>query len=324
MRYSLSRFLISFFLIALTCHAEEASKTPVFSKELLQKAESGDAGAQLEIAACYGEGLGVDKNQKTAFEWVKKSADQGFPKANLVLARCYLFGWGVAWDEVKAKKIFQEAEAGNPRAQDDLGNFFSGKYGRTEKKDIPQALSWWEKAAAQGYAPSQNKLGRAYLVGLGVEKNSPKAFEFFQKSAEQKNSGAECELGYCYRDGKGVDKDINKAKEWFEKSANQGNPDGLASLGEFYEKGWADTPIDLAKATDLYQKAADKNHAWSQNRLGHFYWKGIGMSKNETKAFEYFKMSAENGNMYAQNTLGLFYYKAMDIVTGKQIGRAHV
>ena len=289
-------------------NAEEISQTPAFSKELLQKAESGDADAQLEIATCYGEGLGVERNKQTAFEWVKKSAAQGNRKAILTQARCYLFGLGVPWDEEKAQPIFQEAESGQARAQTDLGNYFSGKYGRTEKRDPQKALFWWEKAADQGYEWAQLNLAKAYVEGLGGTKDYQKAFTLFQKAADQGNSEAVLELGICHREGRGVSKDPVKAKKWFEKSAQQNNAVGLASLGEFYERGWGDTPVDFQKATVLYQKAADQNYAWAQERLGYLYSNGIGVEKDLAKAFAMFQKAADLGSPSAQLALGMLYY----------------
>ncbi|HKS67866.1 MAG TPA: SEL1-like repeat protein, partial [Candidatus Acidoferrales bacterium] len=53
--------------------------------------------------------------------------------------------------------LLAAAAAGNPQAQFDLGNYyFNARY---VTLDYAQALAWYRKSAAQGFAPAQDQLG---------------------------------------------------------------------------------------------------------------------------------------------------------------------
>ena len=54
------------------------------------------------------------------------------------------------------------------------------------------------------------------------KKGLDKVFEEYQKAAEQGNAAAQCKLGVCYDNGTGVEKDEQKAVEWYQKAAEQG------------------------------------------------------------------------------------------------------
>lgn len=60
----------------------------VYSAELQNKAEQGDAKAQYELGRCYNNAKGVEKNLEKAFYWFKKAAEQGLAKAQNNLGYC--------------------------------------------------------------------------------------------------------------------------------------------------------------------------------------------------------------------------------------------
>ena len=81
-----------------------------------------------------------------------------------------------------------------------------------------EAAEWFEKAANQGYAEAQYKLGVCYDKGLGVGQSYEKAAYWFKKAANQGYAYAQFYLGVCYEKGLGVKKDLQKAKFWKDKS----------------------------------------------------------------------------------------------------------
>lgn len=68
--------------------------------------------------------------------------------------------------EEKFAKLQKEAEAGDAKAQYDLGRMYEG--GEGVPKDAAKAVEWLQKAAAQGHADAQALLGRMYARGEGV------------------------------------------------------------------------------------------------------------------------------------------------------------
>lgn len=54
-------------------------------------------------------------------------------------------------------------------------------------------------------------------------KNYEDAIYWYQKAADQGYAEAQCRLGSCYDQGKGVTQDKIKAKSWYKKAADQGH-----------------------------------------------------------------------------------------------------
>lgn len=96
---------------------------------LRQKAESGDAKAQFDLAQAYWEGLGVPKDSAQGLEWLQKSANQGYAGAEVTLGIFYQNGVQVPKDPHQAAAWFRKAAkqfSNDPKhaqaAQSDLAN----------------------------------------------------------------------------------------------------------------------------------------------------------------------------------------------------------
>ena len=61
-------------------------------------------------------------------------------------------------------------------------------------QDYYEAAKWYRKAAEQGYASAQYRLGNCYYLGEGVTKNHTEAAKWYRKAAEQGNEWAEIML----------------------------------------------------------------------------------------------------------------------------------
>ena len=86
------------------------------------------------------------------------------------------------------EKLRRQAEAGDPKAQVQLGNAYY--VGTFVLKDYAEAARWFKKAAEQGYAGAQTRLGGMYENGLGVELDQDMAAYWYSKAAEQGYPGA--------------------------------------------------------------------------------------------------------------------------------------
>ena len=75
-------------------------------------AEQGHAIAQFNLALLYHSGLGVDLDEAKAVSWYKKSASNGYYKAQEYLAVGYREGWfGLPKDSKKASYWEKQLEA---------------------------------------------------------------------------------------------------------------------------------------------------------------------------------------------------------------------
>ena len=85
---------------------------------LKQKAESGDAAAQVELGHVYTAGKVVSQDLEIAREWYEKAAAQNEPVALMVLGAIYTAGRGVDVDLERAAQCYlQAAEIGKLEAQ---------------------------------------------------------------------------------------------------------------------------------------------------------------------------------------------------------------
>ena len=187
------------------------------------------------IATSNGTGTPIGEGQisnatATALKTLKETAEAGDAKAQYSLGYAYWNGEGVAKDTSKAMKWLRKAaEQGNMQAQEWLQVVYGGGYGIDGvKKDASEAAKWkreavesYRKAAEQGDAKAQYKLGRAYSDGEVVSKDDVEAVKWVRKAAEQGNADAQGWLGRCYKYGKGVARDYVEAYKWYSLANKQ-------------------------------------------------------------------------------------------------------
>jgi TPR repeat protein len=141
--------------------AQEASKlTQQDIPELAQKAEAGDAKAQLLLGHAYKYGYGTSKKETEAVKWYRAAADQGNADAEYCLGNAYLYGHGIGQDDKEAMKWFQHAaEQGQVNAEVNLGMLYykQRNYGEYEK--------WTRQAAEAGDHTAQANLSADYAKG---------------------------------------------------------------------------------------------------------------------------------------------------------------
>ena len=156
-----------------------------------------------------------------------------------------------------------------------------------QKQDYDHAKIYFEKAAEQGNADAQAKLGLMYYA---KEQDYSKAVEWFKKSAQQGNAIGQYGLGSMYSLGCGVPRDDKQAFEWVNKSAQQGLINAQETLGIFYLEGKGVEP-DYHKAFELLKKSAEQGRIDAQFRLGIMYRDGKGVTQNLSQARNYFNQA---------------------------------
>jgi hypothetical protein len=115
---------------------------------LKQRAEKGDADAQLSLGVMYDRGAGVPQDQVEAVRWYRKAAEQG-----------------------------------NAQGQYNLGLMY--RQGIGTPQDNAEALRWFRKAAEQGHSWAQSWLGDMYRDGIGVPQNYTEAARWYRRAAER-------------------------------------------------------------------------------------------------------------------------------------------
>lgn len=98
-----------------------------------------------------------------------------------------------------------------------------------------------------------------------------------------------------------------------------GDVNAQLHLADLYANGLG-VAKNETKAFEWAQKAATKGNADAQLYLAHMYSAGGGVAKDEAKAFEWMLKSAMAGNVEAQNNSGMWYLKG--IGTQKDLAKA--
>ena len=230
---------------------------------LVTKAKAGDATAQWKVGKCYFDGeKGVMIDNKEAFKWFQKSAEQDNPFAKFYLGRCYDEGFAVIVNYTKANAFYKEAVKGldtlalegNSDAQYLLGMCYDSGFGIEE--NISEAIKWYKAAAEHDNVEAQCELGFIYSEDGRVKKSYADAVKWYKSAAEQGNAGAQCNLGFCYEKGRGVTKSFNEAAKWYRLAAEQGLPDAQYNLAVCYENGNGVT-LSHTEAVKWYKISAD-------------------------------------------------------------------
>ena len=89
--------------------------------------------------------------------------------------------------------------------------------------ELQQALEWLKKAAQDGMAQAQYRLGKMLYQGDFVPKDVAQAIEWLRKAAIQGHPYAQYALGQFFLSGEDVPRDPQTASKWFREAANQGN-----------------------------------------------------------------------------------------------------
>jgi hypothetical protein len=163
-------------------------------------AEQGNGRAQLYVARLFEaekapakaltEG-GPYRYSRPAVAWYRKAADNGNAKAMNALAVHHGRGWKhLEKDPQRALELLEKAsEAGHGKASYNL-------YALTRNRGAEaESHRWLERAAQQGMAKAQNRLGMLYATGReGVDQDFGRAEKWLSRAAEQGHQPAKATL----------------------------------------------------------------------------------------------------------------------------------
>ena len=151
-------------------------------------AKLGDMNSQLNLALCYKNAQGVERDRAKAVEWLTKAADQGLDDAIFELALAYEMGEGVARNSKKAFALYKKAaELGHGTAAYNLSICY--KYGDGTSINNKKSLYWLTEAGKHGLVKAQCKLGE-YYSARGRNNNIANAKYWYKKAAEQGDEDA--------------------------------------------------------------------------------------------------------------------------------------
>jgi uncharacterized protein len=173
------------------------------------------------------------------------------------------------------------------------------------------AMSWYERAAASGYAIAMLDLGFAYFNGtsLGiVEPDIIKSAMWLQRCADVGNTICESTLGQLHVSGDEKIRNIEAGLALLQRASAKEDPTANSALGVMYLHG-RNYPQDFDRAYALFKKAIDRNPQAEDAlfNLGLMYDEGYGRPKDIKKAVTYYSYASLNGKPEANNNLGMLY-----------------
>ncbi len=215
------------------------------------------------------------------------------------------------------------ADSGDPAAQNELGVRY--RIGADVEKDPAKAVTWYLKAARQGYAKAYFNLGAAYYNGDGVPVNIDDSCAYFifssdagdqrgmEALARTRSETSVRELNKCevlaataYLTGDLIKQDYGKAMKWYSAAADAGDGAACEKIAYMYDRGIG-VPVNQQASLRWLQRASDLNYAPAIYELGLAYENGKGGTADFTRAKDYYEKAAALAFAPAFTALGNMY-----------------
>lgn len=283
------------------------------AKQLLEKAESGDATDQVVAGIVCGAGLGMPQDEEAAYHWFSlaeaqdnetarmgldvlmeltdidpspeefarylEAAKKGDVEAMLTVACRYEAGDGVEVSDSEALKWWiRAADSGDLEAILTLGEYYAE--GHHTPRSIEKAVLYWRKAADLGNVDGQVALAMAYFRGEGVKENPEEGARLLRLAANQHHGEACYTLFALYREGKCLPQSDELARTYLIKAAETGMCDALVTLGDAYTEGLFGVKRSPNKAVQCYREAAEQGAPVAMRKLAHCYKTGTGIRQS--------------------------------------------
>ena len=185
--------------------------------------------SQYRLALMYRDGIIVEKNNEMYEEWVKRSALQGYVKAQVEYADLLL----AQGKEVDAKEFYNDAaERGDNEAKMKIASLNITKDSETSK-----LLNTYEGIVSSGNSLIEYRYAMLLLKTAWTNDDRKKAFEMFNRSAIHGNANAMYQIALMYRDGLGVERNIEKMENNLINSANRCFLPAIKLLSDYYTDG---------------------------------------------------------------------------------------
>ncbi|MBL8513022.1 MAG: sel1 repeat family protein [Betaproteobacteria bacterium] len=283
--------------------ANRMAGLPEDAKPLMQLAEKHAAEGDAGAAAIIKSlhNKATDAEARAGIEWVIKMARAGHAAAQ----HQWAFTLEATFPE-RASEIAQwyqrAADQGFAMSQNNLANLYLT--GRGVEKNLKRAVEFSRAAAEQGIGNAAARLGTLYETGDGVPLDGAEAVRWHEKAAAAGHAGSHTALFYLYGMGKLVPRDAPKAAEWLKKAAELGEPNAI----KLFIDNRAKVPIDASVPTPVVKKAIELGDTTAQ-----YVWAmrlqtgGHGTVKDMDESLRWLKTAAEAGQADAQAQLGYQY-----------------
>ena len=270
--------------------------------DLISLSNEGNVDAMDKLGVRYSNALGVEKDEKKAFELFKKASEKNCINAKHNLAICYRDGIGTEQDETLAFNILKElVEKYNyAKSYYYLGDFYF--WGGPVEIDYKKSFYYYNEAlkANPKCLIAKFAIAYAYYAGKGIEKNFEIAFRMFEELIKEYNyPKAYFFLGELYYTGKyppqqkfifSLSDNYTEAFYYFNKSIeyNENLYGSKYYLGEMYMLGRGVEESNCLRAKLYFEEILNEKYDDSYYKLALINSGNFGFPKNDEKSNEYF------------------------------------
>ena len=285
---------------------------------LIDPANKGYNKAQYMLGIIYLNGTNkIKKDEKKAFSWLKKAADDFNFEAIYQVGRMYYYNIGVKKDIDNAKKYLILADEQEIADATQL----LAQIERDEQTPQTSPVVVVQKSAAEillekanaGDIDSQLQIATAYLNGTkGFQKNTNKALVWLERAAIQGQKDAQYKLGSIYYNGKLAKHNLHKAKFWLNKAAQNGVENAkvlISAINTGKKPSKFQTKTKKGSTGELFLSAAENGDKEAQFKIGLMYLYGQdGFQRDPEQALQWLKAAANQNHVDAQFQTGMAYY----------------
>lgn len=147
-------------------------------------------------------------------------------------------------------------------------------------------------------------LAQVYNEGVQYQRKRDfaQALPCFQYVADQGNAEAQYWTGFIYHHGSAGLKDDDQAIKYWTLASEQNHGLSQFNLGLLYYG-----ISDYTNAVKYWELSVENNYPEAMSNIGFCYDQGLGVARDEVKAFEWFNRAAENGDVQGLYNVALYY-----------------
>lgn len=215
-----------------------------------------------------------------------RQASPSEPVASEAASSCYLL-YAIKNYQEAHSECLKAARAGDAKAQHHLADI------ALISKEQDAALHWARQSAEQDH-PAGQLLLADLLQRSGSE---AEALQLLRKAADQGLAEADYRIGQAYLNGQGADADPAEAIRFFERAAQKDHVQAQLQLAELYSRSKG---ADQTKARAWLTRAAEQESAEAQFKLGLSFHEGRGGPADNREAYIWLSRAMLNGNERAR------------------------
>lgn len=219
-------------------------------------------------------------------------------------------------DSKIVQELKRKASQGDADAQFQLGEFYLS---RNTARAHGEAISSYQKAAAQEHAGALSRLGYLYLNGHIVTADEQRAFEYLQRADKQGDAAAAYQLGFSIMNG-GFRNQVTQDRDargirWIHESAEKGYGPAQFTLGEAFMQG-IEVDVDPEQARNWFDKALNNGVFEAGKPLGEMYAQGDGISQDIDKAIDAYTRTLETARAgrRGSRTIALLSFRLAELL----------